>query len=66
MRGEAIMSVFSLLLQICAIDWFVVDSGDLRSQGALIYPLDVAQEVAQAEQLGVPHLVFKIRCEEQQ
>jgi len=59
------MSVLSLLLQICAIDWFIVESGEIRSQGALIYPPDMAQEVAQAEQPGVPHLVFKIRCEEQ-
>jgi hypothetical protein len=64
-EGEAIMSVLSLILQICAIDWFIVESGTLRSQGALVYPLDVAADVAEAEQASVPHLTFLIRCEEQ-
>lgn len=59
------MTILSLLLKVCAIDWFVVENGDVRSEGALIYPPEVAEDVAELEQSGVPHLVFKIRCEEQ-
>lgn len=35
------MFISSLLLKVRAIDWFIVESGCVRSQGALIYPPDV-------------------------
>ncbi len=59
------MSVLSLLVQICAIDWFFVEGDALRSRGALIHSLDGATKLAELEQTGVPHLYFEIRCEEQ-
>ena len=59
------MSAISLLLQVCAIDWYFVDGDDLRSKGRFVYPSDMVEKVAENEQAAVPHLYYDIRCEEQ-
>lgn len=59
------MSVFSLLLQMCAIDWFYVEGDALFSKGQPLYPPELVTQVAESYQVGVPHLYFDIRCEEQ-
>lgn len=64
-KREGIMSVVSLFLQLCAIDWYFVEGNVLRSQGQFVYPPEIVEAVADTEQVQVPHLVFKIRCEEQ-
>ncbi len=59
------MSILNPLLQMCAMDRFFVDSDALRLNGELVYPPAMVQEMAEAIQVGVPHLKFEIRCEEQ-
>lgn len=64
-EGEAIMSVLSLLLQMCAIDWFFVEGDVLFSKGKPVYPPEMVTQVAESYQVGVPHLYFDIWCAQQ-